>query len=489
MAETTTLVIFGASGDLTHRKLVPALFSLYRKNRLPEGFRLLGMARSLADSGSLRDQLHQAILEFGDQRLDEQAWAAFADKIDALRGDPTEADGLHALEAQLAANESTGGPANRLYYLAIPPHVYGEVVTTLGHAGMLNESAGWRRVVIEKPFGSDLPSAHALNNQIHQVLSERQVYRIDHYLGKETVQNVLVFRFANSIFEPVWNRNYIDHVQITVAETVGIEHRGQFYDRVGVLRDMFQNHLMQLLAMAAMEPPSSFDAEALRDERAKVLSAVRRIPPDQAAAHSVRGQYQGYCQEPGVAADSQTATFGAVRLFIDNWRWQGVPFYLRSGKALAEKVTGIVIHFKSVPHVMFPLPPGRDIRPNALELCIQPDEGMHLHFEVKVPGTVADMRSVDMDFHYAEDFGPGAIPEAYERLLLDALTGDASLFTRADSIELAWSLIDPIQQGWDGPNGPPLTTYPPGSMGPAEAQAFLAADGRQWSMGCGEHSD
>ena len=485
--DSNTLVIFGASGDLTRRKLIPALYSAARKNRLPTGFRLVGMARSVLPTPEFRADLRQAAL--GIEPTPDAEWDAFAAAIETLRGDPTSADDLGQLETRLAALErEAGGAAHRLYYLATPPHVYPEVIARLGALGMTAQTEGWRRLVVEKPFGSDLPTAQALNQAIHQVLDESQVYRIDHYLGKETVQNVLVFRFANSIFEPLWNRRYIDHVQITVAETVGVEHRGDFYDRVGVLRDMFQNHLMQVLSMMAMEPPSSFDANALRDERSKVLRAVRPIAPAAVATETARAQYDGYCQEPGVAPGSSTPTYAALRLYIDNWRWQGVPFYLRSGKALAAKTTGVLIQFKSVPHVMFPLPPGREIRPNALELCLQPDEGMHLVFEVKVPDTMSEMRSVDMDFHYAEAFGADAIPDAYERLLLDALAGDASLFTRADTIELAWQLIDPIQQGWDAAANLGLTTYPQGSWGPAAADALLAADGRVWSSGCMDHA-
>jgi glucose-6-phosphate 1-dehydrogenase len=485
--DSTSIVIFGASGDLTHRKLVPALFHLHRKGRLPGGFRLLGVARTAMDTAAFRRELRQAVETFGGPGFDAQAWPSFEASLEYLSGDPTDSNSLTAVHQQLrAAEASQGGHANRLYYLATPPHVYADVVAGLGHAGMVSERDGWRRIVIEKPFGSDLVTARALNQSIHRVLREDQVYRIDHYLGKETVQNILVFRFANSIFEPIWNRNYVDHVQITVAESVGVEHRGAFYDRVGVLRDIFQNHLMQLLATAAMEPPTSFDAEALRNERVKLLRAVR--PVDPVPAHAIRGQYRGYLQEPGVASDSPTATYAALRLYVDNWRWQDVPFYLRSGKSLAQKATGIIIHFKSVPHLMFPLPPGQGIRPNRLALCLQPDEGMHLRFEVKIPDTMAEMRSVDMEFHYEEAFGPGALPDAYERLLLDAIHGDASLFTRADSIELAWALIDPIQQAWDSPQGPPPAIYGPGTWGPAEADAFLQADGRAWAVECAGHA-
>ena len=483
MVESNTLVIFGASGDLARRKLVPALFSLHLKGRLPAGFRLLGFSRTQHTDETFRQALEA---EISSQAVDPAAWRAFSEQLGYMTGDPTNDRDLSRMDAKLKQAESDDG-ANRLYYLATPPQVYPGLIAGLGRQGMVDQARGWRRVVIEKPFGRDLPSAQALNREIHQTLSEGQIYCIDHYLGKETVQNVLVFRFANSIFEPIWNRNYIDHVQITMAESLGVEHRGSFYDSVGILRDIFQNHLMQLLALVAIEPPASFVADALRNEKAELMSAIRPIRPEEVHLHTVRGQYRGYLQEPGVAPDSQTATYAAVRFYVDNWRWQGVPFYLRSGKRLAAKTTDIFIQFKSVPHVMFPLPISREIRPNSISLCLQPDEGIHLRFEVKVPDTVADMRSVDMDFHYAEDFGPSAIPEAYERLLLDALNGDASLFNRADSIELAWALIDPILQGWETPLAPPLETYEPGCWGPPSTAAFLAREGRTWTLGCGGH--
>ncbi len=486
MADTTTLVLFGASGDLARRKLLPALYSLQCKGRLPDEFRLLGAGRTAYTDSDFRTELRQAIPE---TEFDAAEWDRFAGRLAYHVGDPADEAVLSALDARLRADESAnGGRANRLYYLATPPQVYAAIIHGLGQDQRAAQRNGWRRVVVEKPFGSDLASARELNCTIHAALAEEQIYRIDHYLGKETVQNVLVFRFANSIFEPVWNRNYIDHVQITVAEEVGVEHRAQFYDSVGILRDMFQNHLMQLLALMAMEPPTSFVADALRNERVKVLSAVRPLQADEVERHTVRGQYLGYQDEQGVRSGSPTATYGAVRLYIDNWRWQGVPFYLRSGKRLARKSSEIYIQFKSVPHVMFPFPLGQSIRPNAIALCLQPDEGIHLRFEAKVPDTVASMRSVDMDFHYAEDFGPGALPEAYERLLLDALNGDASLFTRADSIELAWGLIDPIVQVWESAQARPPEAYPSGSWGPATADAFLAADGRCWTLGCGMHA-
>jgi glucose-6-phosphate 1-dehydrogenase len=334
--------------------------------------------------------------------------------------------------------------------------------------------------VVEKPFGTDLKSARELNSHLHKVVNEKQVYRIDHYLGKETVQNILFTRFANTIFEPLWNRNYIDSLQITVAEEVGVEHRAGYYDGVGVLRDMFQNHLLQLVTLVAMEPPASFKADALRNEKVKVLSAIQPIAGKIVAENTVRAQYRGYQNEKDVKPGSTTATYAALRLYIKNWRWQGVPFYLRSGKNMAEKQTQIIIRFKEPPLAMFPMPPGQKMTANMLVLYLQPDEGVHLRFEAKAPDTMAETRSVDMEFHYDESFGPTAIPEAYERLLLDALQGDASLFTRADEVEMAWSLIDPIAQAWETDQVPPLALYEPRSWGPAEANELLAKNGRAW---------
>jgi glucose-6-phosphate 1-dehydrogenase len=372
-----------------------------------------------------------------------------------------------------------------VYYLATPPEYFLEIVAGLSAAGLLDESSGWRRVVIEKPFGTSLETARALNASIHQVLREDQVFRIDHYLGKETVQNILVARFANTIFEPIWNRNYIENVQITVAETVGVETRGKYYDKAGVVRDMFQNHLLQLLTLVAMEPTSSYKADALRDEKLKVISAIRPISSAKAGKHTVLGQYRGYREEANVAPDSKTATFAVMRLFIDNWRWQGVPFYLRSGKKMAEKSSEIIIQFKNVPHRIFPMDDDFSASSNLLSLCLQPDEGIHLRFEAKVPGAITETRSVMMDFDYRDEFGENSLPDAYERLLLDVTLGDASLFTRADQTELSWQLIDPILAGWECADAPAPSIYEPGSWGPDESAKLLTADNCDWNKGCG----
>jgi glucose-6-phosphate 1-dehydrogenase len=486
----TTLVIFGASGDLTRRKLVPALFSLYRKNRLPANFSIVGFAVSPWDSAEFRRQMRGGVDEFARESFSESDWQAFAGRLHYVSGGFAEPAGYAALQAAL--NEIEGQEANRLYYLATPPRFFAEIITRLGAAGMVEEAAGgeagtaagWRRVVIEKPFGFGLSSAQTLNQAVHAVLAEHQIYRIDHYLAKETVQNILVFRFANTMFEPIWNRNYIDHVQITVGETVDVGHRAGYYDKAGVLRDMFQNHLMQLLALVSMEPPASFEANAIRDEKVKAMKAVRPMTPAEITAQTVRAQYDGYRQADGVATDSQTPTYAALELYIDNWRWQGVPFYLRSGKALAHKASEIIVQFKRPPHMMFPIPLDQPLRSNYLALCIQPHEGFHQRFEVKIPGQEIQMRPVDMDFHYTEAFQADSVPEAYETLLLNALEGDATLFTRSDGIEAAWRVIDPILQVWQSDAAPELATYAPGSWGPAAADTLLEKAGRFWRHGC-----
>jgi len=485
-SELTTFVIFGASGDLTKRKLIPSLFSLHQKQKLAGGCRIIGFSTSKKSHKEFRAEMRKGIDAFYRDPFEEKEWETFKKHLFYVPGSFTEKEDFKRLANEL--EKSKGVPDNRLYYLAAPPRFFPNIVENLDDAGLVRESEGFRRVVIEKPFGSDLKSAQVLNKKIHQSLDESQIFRIDHYLGKETVQNVMVFRFANAMFEPVWNRNYIDHVQITVAEDVGVGHRAKFYDNVGVMRDMFQNHLFQLLTLVAMEPPSTFEAEALRNEKKKVLSAVRPILTGQIETDTIRAQYRGYLDKDGVSPNSQIATYAALRFYIDNWRWQGVPFYLRSGKKLKKKTSEIIIQYKRPPHLMFPLPENRDITANILAICLQPDEGIHATFEVKVPDSDVEMKSVPMDFKYAESFGESAIPDAYERLLLDATEGDASLFTRSDQIETGWELVDPIIQGWLNGGKPELAIYEPGSWGPAEADEFMARSGRRWRIECAGES-
>ncbi len=481
------VIIFGASGDLTHRKLMPSLFSLACEGLLPENFAVVGVARSDMDTESFRRQIKKAVETYARHRPSKcKAWENFAQNIHYHRGQYDDPATYQALIQRLQEiDRQTGTACNYLFYLSTPPTLYQTIVEQLGHAGLARQSDhAWRRIIIEKPFGHDLASARELNRRIHHVFDESQVYRIDHYLGKETVQNLLVFRFGNAIFEPLWNRNYIDHVQITVAEEVGLGSRAGYYDTAGVLRDMFQNHLLQLLTLTAMEPPAEFDATSLRDEKVKVLKAIRPIAPHEVSQCTVRGQYRTYRDEKGVAPKTETPTFGVIKLYIDNWRWRNVPFYLRSGKALAEKVTEISIQFRHVPHLLFPLQPDQQLPPNVLGLCLQPNEGMYLRFETKIPGAGMRTRSVKMTFHYEQGFGKDTLPEAYERLILDALQGDASLFTRSDEIELAWSFIDPILEGWASEHAPVLAFYESGAWGPGKAEEFIRADGRQWLYGC-----
>ena len=470
--QPSAIVIFGASGDLARRKLVPALHSLGCEGLLSKNIQVIGVARTPLSEAAFRDRLYEGVVDYA--RLKPglcELWPRFALRLSYLRGSYDDRD-THHLLGELLARLERKGITNTLFYLATPPTLYPVIVEQLGRAGLNHSAKGWTRIIIEKPFGHDLPSAHQLNEQVHAVFDESQVYRIDHYLGKETVQNIMTFRFANAIFEPLWDRNYVDQVQIAMAESVGVGYRAGYYDRAGVLRDMFQNHLLQLLTLTAMEPPSVFNAKALRDEKVKVLRAVRPIE----ISDCVLGQYKGYLDEGGVALDSQTPTYVAVRLFVNNWRWQGVPFYLRSGKQLFAKATEITLQFKRVPHLLFP--ENVDLARNSLSLCIQPNEGIHLRFETKTPGAGMRAAPVDMEFHYSDHFGEHTLPDAYERLLLDAMQGDASLFARSDEIELAWSLIDPLT----APRAPAL--YEPGSQGPAEADELLAQDGRRWILGC-----
>jgi glucose-6-phosphate 1-dehydrogenase len=478
-----TIVIFGASGDLTSRKLIPALYSLYRKKRLPAGTQVVGFSRTPMSDAQWRDKLAESTARFAGGDFTAESWQAFAQSIHYQPGDIGRADDFDALSERLRTLEQSSDRVARLYYLATAPQFYEPAIDRLGAAGLAREDGGSRRIVIEKPFGVDRESAAQLNAAVHRVFSESQVYRIDHYLGKETVQNLLVFRFANTIFEPVWNRTYVDHVQITVAEDVLVGRRGEYYDGSGVMRDMFQNHLLQLLMITAMEAPVRYRADAIRDEKVKVLQAIHPLTADEVARCTVRGQYRGYLDEPGVARQSQTATFAAIRLEIDNWRWQGVPFYLRSGKGMSCRTTQIVIQFRQPPTMLFQAGPRLHREANRLVIQVQPDEGIQLHFQSKVPDAGMQLRLTDLDFRFAREF-KAELPEAYQRLLLDALAGDASLFARADEVELAWSIIDPILAAWRERGLPPLASYNPGCWGPDESLRWMRAQGREWFDTC-----
>jgi glucose-6-phosphate 1-dehydrogenase len=480
-----TLVICGASGDLTARKLIPSLYRLDRKHRLPPETKIVGVSRSPFSDDAFRAKMAEAIREHAKADWDAAAWEACARRIHYVAADAAKPEGLEPVRAWLEKHEA-GTPGRRLFYLSVSPTLYSGIVTNLGKHGMTQESGGaWRRLIIEKPFGRDLASARELNRTVREHFRESQVYRIDHYLGKETVQNILVFRFANTLFEPVWNHNFIDHVQITVAESVGSEGRGDYYDKAGVLRDMFQNHLLQLMTLIAMEAPGRFAADPLRNEKVKVLDAVPVYSADEAKENIVFGQYAGYRSEKGVARDSRTPTFAAVQLAVDNWRWRGVPFFLRSGKALGKRLSEVVVQFRCPPHLMFPLPPGATLQCNRLAICVQPDEGIHLNFQSKVPDEeTLVLAPADMEFHYSKTYGDRPIPEAYERLLVDAINGDASLFMRSDEIERAWEIMDPLIAVAEGGAAPPCGDYAVGSQGPACADEFLARTSRSWLSLC-----
>jgi glucose-6-phosphate 1-dehydrogenase len=477
-----TLVIFGASGDLTSRKLIPALYLLSHKGRLPKQTRIIGVARSKFTNESWRKELEESTRKFTGKAFDEKDWQTFAANLFYHPGDIDKPDDFKAL-AKLLDELEAGAATTRLYYLATAPGLYATAIANLGAAGLADESRGVRRVVIEKPFGTDLKTAQGLNRETHQVFDEKQVYRIDHYLGKETVQNILVMRFANSIFEPLWNRRYIDHVQITVAEEVDVGRRAGYYDTAGVVRDMFQNHLLQLLMVTAMESPARFTSEFVRDEKVKVLRAIKPLTGGDFARDTVRGQYEGYLEADGVAPGSQTATFAALKLHIDNWRWQGVPFYLRSGKAMSCRTSQIVIRFRPPPIMMFSEGPRTLCEPDQLVIQIQPAEGIQLYFQSKVPDAGMKLRTANLDFKFAREF-TGDMPDAYQRLLLDAMNGDASLFARSDEVECAWSIIDPILAAWQSPAAPPLESYPKAQWGPDYSDEWMRSQGREWFDVC-----
>ncbi|HET7520882.1 MAG TPA: glucose-6-phosphate dehydrogenase [Candidatus Limnocylindria bacterium] len=498
MPEPCTMVICGATGDLTERKLGPALYNLLLGGFLPPEFTVVGFARREMSDDEFRAHLRGGVDKYSRNRpIKESLWDSFGQGIFYHRGDfddPNAWTELRTLLDRIDRDRGTAG--NRLFYLAVPPTLYPEIVRQLGEAGLASSNdarpdrrKGWSRVIVEKPFGFDLESARMLNRELRQVFDEEQVYRIDHYLGKETVQNLAVFRFGNGLFEPIWNRRYIDSVQITVAETVGVEGRGEFYDQTGALRDIVQNHALQLLAMFAMEPPVEFRAEDLRDEKLKVLRAIHEMSPDDVAHNAVRGQYvsgwvegnkvPSYRDEPEIAPDSDTETYVALRLDIGSWRWAGVPFYVRTGKALATRVTEVAVQFKSPPLALFQRVGAPTIEPNILAIRIQPDEGILLRFGAKVPGQGMQIRSVNMDFRYGFSFAVDS-PDAYETLLLDAMVGDASLFTRDDEVERAWQILEPILEAWQSGSGGPIHFYGAGSWGPPAADELLGRDGRGW---------
>jgi glucose-6-phosphate 1-dehydrogenase len=493
--DSCTMVIFGASGDLTKRKLIPAIFDLDRQGSLAPGFTIVGVGRTEMNHDTFREYMHQAMKAFGQLQSSESAlWENFARRLHYLAVDSNRADEFHRLRKELAAiaTERRAGE-NHLFYLATPPGLYSPIVRHLGVAGMNKAESppNWVRIVIEKPFGTDLSSARQLNAEVLAVFDEDQVYRIDHYLGKETVQNLLVFRFANGIFEPIWNRNYVDHVQITAAETVGVESRASYFEQAGTMRDMVQNHMMQLLALTAMEPPVLFDAQQVRDEKQKVFQAIRTITPEDVHRVTVRGQYgagtiggkavPAYKTEPGVSPASVTETYVALKFTIDNWRWADVPFYVRSGKRLPKRVTEIAVQFKMTPHRLFTNLPEDHLSYNNIVIRIQPDEGISLKFSSKIPGSSMRLRPVTMDFRYGSSFG-GHLADAYTRLILDCLFGDATLFARGDSVDVAWSLITPIHEGWKSNPESKVFDYPSGTWGPKEAEELLSVSGRRWRL-------
>jgi glucose-6-phosphate 1-dehydrogenase len=485
------MVIFGAAGDLTKRKLIPALYNLKKSNLLPDNFAVIGVARAVMNDDEFRKRLNDEIREFATDDIEPVVWQWLEERLYYLAGDFDDEQtfaGLKDMTTRIDSERKTQG--NHLFYLATAPEYFAKVAERLGSTGLTSEENGqWRRVVIEKPFGSNLDSARELNQELKQVLCEDQIYRIDHYLGKETVQNILVFRFGNGIFEPIWNRRYIDSVQITAGEKVGVEQRGGYYEQAGALRDMVPNHLLQLVTLTAMEPPISFKADAVRDEQTKILHAIQCPTAEEAGRRSVRGQYDAgeidgqavpaYRSEPNVDPESSVETYVALKLLIDNWRWADVPFYLRTGKRLAARDTEIMIKFRRAPFMLFRDTPVDRLSSNHLVLHIQPDEGITMRFGAKVPGPILKIGAVDMNFDYEDYFGKTP-STGYERFLHDCMVGDATLFQRADQVEAAWSVVAPIQAAWKAGPPPAFPNYKAGTWGPKEADELLGGDGREW---------
>jgi len=491
VGDPCVVVIFGAAGDLTKRKLVPALYNLLQEKLLPDRFAIIGVTSTDYSNEQFRAKLTSDIHEFATTTVDPKLWDWFDSRVYYVAGDFRDAKLFQELKETLAqVDKEQSTPGNYLFYLATAPSFFGEIVTQLGTAGLTNQEGGrWRRVIIEKPFGRDLDSARALNKEVKKILDEPQIYRIDHYLGKETVQNMMVFRFGNGIFEPIWNRRYIDHVQITVAETVGVEQRGGYYDQSGALRDMVPNHTLQLVSMTAMEPPTSFDSEAVRDEKAKVMHAIQVLSPEEVLTRAVRGQYgagmmdgkpaPGYRSETQVNPESPTETFVAVELAIDNWRWADVPFYIRTGKRMPKRVTEIAIQFKRAPKLLFQEAGIEQLSANMVVMHIQPDEGISLRFSAKVPGPTVTLGAVDMSFAYSQYFG-AAPATGYETLLLDCMVGDPTLFQRDDMVEAGWRVVQPILDVWKALPPRDFPNYSSGNWGPKDSDHLLERDQRHW---------